>query len=361
MDYVAEVLRDDGYRIETPSTAVPTFLQTAPSVLERVEPAPATWVDGRDLRAMLFSASGDVEAPIAAVDGGCSPGDFSGFPDGAIALVEPGPCFRRDQVGNAQAAGAAAFIGVTTAETGRPLRPTLITPDGIDVPAVAVTAETGAELADGDLVHVSVSATSGSAQARSVVASPPGAGERGRRDARRASGLGHRRAGDRRQRIRRRAAPRGRALDRRERPGRAGPVRLLGRGGGGAVRIARLRERPRRGRARRHPRVPEPRHGGVAELRDLRLRPRTGRPARERARRGPLRAGPRAGEGSSPSASTSRAPRITRPSRRRASRPAACTRARTRSRPPSRPTPTAGRRARRSTRATTRRATRSRT
>lgn len=174
VEYVIGVLRDAGYRVQTPTTEVPAFGQDAPSVLERLEPAPAAWVDGEDFRAMLFSASGDVQAPIATIEGdGCSSTDFAGFPDGAVALVGPGECFRRDQVGHAQAAGAVGFVGVTTAEAGRPLRPTLITPEGIDVPVLAVTALVGAELDDGDVVHLSVRASTTFESSKSVIASLP--------------------------------------------------------------------------------------------------------------------------------------------------------------------------------------------
>jgi hypothetical protein len=79
VDYVAATLRDLGYVVETPPTEVPVFAQRAPSVLERLDPAPQTWADERDLRAMLFSASGDVEGALAA------------SPAGARAPTSPDP------------------------------------------------------------------------------------------------------------------------------------------------------------------------------------------------------------------------------------------------------------------------------
>lgn len=174
VDYVVGVLEAAGYAVERPATDVPVYEPSAPGVFERLEPDPTTWTDGEDFRTMLFSAAGDVEGTIASIDGdGCSSADYAAFPDGAIALVGPGGCFRRDQVSNAQTAGAVAFVGVTTAEPGRPLRPTLITPEGIDVPAVAVTAIAGAALDDGDVVHLSVEGSSSFEGARSVLAARP--------------------------------------------------------------------------------------------------------------------------------------------------------------------------------------------
>jgi Zn-dependent M28 family amino/carboxypeptidase len=176
VEYVAGVLEDAGYDIATPAAGVPVYEPSAPSVLERLEPSPTTWTDGEDFRAMLFSGSGDVEGTIAAVDGdGCASADFAGFPEGGIALIGPGNCFRRDQISNAQSAGAVGFIGVTTALPGRPLRPTLITPEGIDVPALAVTSILGAELDPGDVVRLSVEGSSSFDVVRSVIAATPGA------------------------------------------------------------------------------------------------------------------------------------------------------------------------------------------
>jgi hypothetical protein len=126
--YVAEVLRSTGYEVTFPSTEVPVFAQHAPSVFDQVGPERLHWVDERDFRAMMFSASGNVRAAVDRVGGGCTEADFAGFRVDAVAVIEPSPeCFRRAQVVNAQRAGAVAVIGVSTAPRGAPLRPTLFT------------------------------------------------------------------------------------------------------------------------------------------------------------------------------------------------------------------------------------------
>jgi Zn-dependent M28 family amino/carboxypeptidase len=178
VDYVAGELRDAGYEVELPTVDVPSFEQDAPTMLERVEPSPLAWVDGTDLRAMLFSPSGDVRAPVAAAEGGCEPTDLLGFPAGDIALLEPGPCLRRQQVTNAQDAGAAAAIfSYPDTAPGRPLRPTLLYPEGIQIPVLAVTPEVGDALASRDgerpSVHIEVDASSRWVEARSVIAQMP--------------------------------------------------------------------------------------------------------------------------------------------------------------------------------------------
>jgi len=178
VEYVAGVLRDAGYELELRSVDVPVFEQDAPTVLERLEPSRRAWVDGTDLRAMLFSASGEVRARVTAADGGCEPDDLSGFPEGDVALLEPGPCLRREQVVNAQNAGASAVVfPYPDTEAGRPLRPTLLYPDGIEVPALAVTPDVGDALApdagEPPTVLIRVGATSRWDEAESVIAETP--------------------------------------------------------------------------------------------------------------------------------------------------------------------------------------------
>jgi hypothetical protein len=172
--YVADVLRATGYEVTFPSTEVPVFEQHGPSVFDQVEPERRQWVDGRDFRAMLFSASGNVRAAVDRVGGGCTEADFAGFRVDAVAVIEPSPeCFRRAQVVNAQRAGAVAVIGVSTAPRGAPLRPTLFTSDGIDVPVLSVTAETGRALVEGSVVRIRTSVSTSFEVVRSVVAELP--------------------------------------------------------------------------------------------------------------------------------------------------------------------------------------------
>jgi len=165
VDYVVDVLGDAGYQVETQPVDVPVFEQSAPTVLERIEPSPQVWEDAVDLRAMLFSAAGEVEARVTAAEGGCDAADLLGFPEGDVALLQPGPCLRRDQVVSAQEVGASAVVVVyPDTEAGRPLRPTLLYPDGIEVPVLAVTPAVGDALEPSGggqpVVHLRVEASS---------------------------------------------------------------------------------------------------------------------------------------------------------------------------------------------------------
>jgi Zn-dependent M28 family amino/carboxypeptidase len=175
--YVSGVLRDAGYEVETMSTAVPFYEIEGPTVLERISPDPESWTDGVNFRSMLFSPSGDVQARVTPAGTGCEFSEFAGFPAGDIALVVPGPCFRRQQATNAQDAGAAAMIGVTLVADGRPLRPTLVYPEDLEIPLVAVTADLADELDGGPTVRIRVEASSSYRPAESVIAELPAASD----------------------------------------------------------------------------------------------------------------------------------------------------------------------------------------
>ena len=156
--YVADELRAAGFNVELQDVTLPWFNQDAPSVLE-VEGLVNPLEDLRDFKAMLLSPSGDVRGPIHALafDPAAPPGDRSGLgcnetdfvdvPAGAIVLVRPGPCFRRDVVVNAQDAGAVAIVTVYPEfRRDTVLRPTLIDPAGLGIPALATSNDVGLTL-----------------------------------------------------------------------------------------------------------------------------------------------------------------------------------------------------------------------
>ena len=112
--YVAGQLRRFGYRVRVqPFSYVQSVLLASPLV----EP-----VGGAALAsgAIPNSAAADVTAAAVAVDvnlsgdrantSGCEPGDFAGFPAGAIALVQRGSCTISTKVDHAAAAGAVAVL-----------------------------------------------------------------------------------------------------------------------------------------------------------------------------------------------------------------------------------------------------------
>jgi Zn-dependent M28 family amino/carboxypeptidase len=168
VSYVADELRAAGYEVTVDEFTFPFFIETAPAQLSAND---QTFIGPDHLHALIFSASGDITAPVVAVavsddgqpigSGGCDRDDWVDFPAGAVAVVGAGPCGRRQMLDHAQTADAAALIVSSPAyEPGSLRRPTLRTPDGIDIPAVYASGPAGAALrqaaAAGTSVHLSV-------------------------------------------------------------------------------------------------------------------------------------------------------------------------------------------------------------
>jgi hypothetical protein len=156
--YVADELEAAGFNVELQDVTLPWFSQDAPSVLD-IDGAAPPFEDLRDFKAMLLSPSGDVSGPIhslafdpAATPGdrsglGCDDIDFADVPAGAIVLVRPGQCFRRDVVLHAQNAGAVAIVTVYPEfQRDTVLRPTLIDQAGLEIPALAAANDVGLAL-----------------------------------------------------------------------------------------------------------------------------------------------------------------------------------------------------------------------
>jgi Peptidase family M28/PA domain len=181
VDYVVGQLRSFGYSVTTPVAEMSLFREL-PGATVAVEDG-LSFEAGDDFNAMIYSGSGDVTAPINELtggEGGCESSDFDAFQRGAIALVPPGGgCFRRQVVENAQSAGAVAVISPNPAwGEGEALRPTLIFPDGIQIPALAAIGAMGEALHDaasaGEDVHISVTTEIEPTFVHSVVAETPG-------------------------------------------------------------------------------------------------------------------------------------------------------------------------------------------
>jgi len=142
-----------------------------------------------DLLPLIFAPPGDVSGPVVAIgwdptndvpnDRGCSPGDYAAVPAGAIVLVAPAPCRRREAILAAQEAGVAAFVaGYPAATAGAALRPTLLEPDGIEIPAAGATRPVGDALAAaamaGGTAHLVTRSRTASSETRSIIAEQPG-------------------------------------------------------------------------------------------------------------------------------------------------------------------------------------------
>lgn len=170
-NYVVNQLRRAGYHPQVQSFDFPYFEVTAPSVLERTAPDPATYAEGTDFDLLEYSGSGDVTATVEGVDlalddienstSGCEAEDFAGFTAGNIALVRRGTCDFAVKVVNAQDAGAAAVILMNQGngeDRSGPYIGTLGGPVGT-VPAVTTSFAVGRDL-EGATARVSTSTES---------------------------------------------------------------------------------------------------------------------------------------------------------------------------------------------------------
>ncbi|HEX2044455.1 MAG TPA: M20/M25/M40 family metallo-hydrolase, partial [Gaiellaceae bacterium] len=187
VDYVVGALSDAGYELEIHRFRLPTSRDVRPPVLERAGPTPATYRAGLDYLTLEYSGSGDVTAPVEAVDvegttSGCEPDDFAGFSEGAVALVRRGGCFFFQKVANAEQAGAAAVLVYNDGGPGRetPVTATLLEP-GTRIPVLGLASAVGEDLAatPGARVHVAAEVDNSERETANVIAELPGRSDAG--------------------------------------------------------------------------------------------------------------------------------------------------------------------------------------
>ncbi len=191
VEYVAGVMAELGYEVSRPEVTFDAFRELPGGTIS-IADGP-TFEAGPDFHAMIYSGGGEVSAEVATVGfpdssggsgrQGCSPDDFDAFPSGAVALVPPGNCFRRDVVLNAQEAGAVALVvAVPQWEPGQARRPTLLSADDIEIPALSAIGEVGdalREAAEADVeVTIDVVTQVEEVLVHNVIADSPGDGSR---------------------------------------------------------------------------------------------------------------------------------------------------------------------------------------
>lgn len=133
--YVYDQARAAGYNVRFQEFEFFLVADRTPPVMQQISPSPVNYVNGIDFGTLTYSGSGDVTAPLVAVDllvpspadnsstSGCEASDFAGFPAGSIALVQRGTCTFRIKATNALEAGA---VGVIVFNEGNPNRTALL-------------------------------------------------------------------------------------------------------------------------------------------------------------------------------------------------------------------------------------------
>jgi Zn-dependent M28 family amino/carboxypeptidase len=178
-DLVATELRAAGWAVTEDAFTMPSFVDEGGSMLV----VGGQTFGAGDVAPLIFAPGGEVTGPVVAIEwgssaptgAGCTAAGYGDLPDGTIVLVPSGGCFRRQQVVAAQDAGAAAFVaGYQTVESGQVLRPTLIEPAGLEIPAVGATRPVGdalaAAAATGGTARLVANATTTPAATRSIIA-----------------------------------------------------------------------------------------------------------------------------------------------------------------------------------------------
>jgi Zn-dependent M28 family amino/carboxypeptidase len=138
VDWAVDELAELGFEVDTPNVEFTGFAELPGTELVV---GSSTFAGPDELRALIYSASGEVTARVDVLDdSGCAAADFEGVEPGTIVLTVEGGCFRRQQAINAVEAGAAALlVGYPGRGPGEIFRPTLIDPAGIEIPVVSVT------------------------------------------------------------------------------------------------------------------------------------------------------------------------------------------------------------------------------
>ncbi|GAB7190460.1 aminopeptidase PaaP [Kineococcus sp. NUM-3379] len=157
VSYVKRRLELAGYSVRLQEFEFPFFSETTPAVLAQVTPTAKTY----ETSTFTFSGSGDVTAPVRAVDvtfpppggpsstnSGCEAEDFAGFPKGAIALLQRGTCTFGIKAVNAQRAGAAAVVIANEGQPGREVVTTGTLGEVVGIPVVGLGSADGRALAE---------------------------------------------------------------------------------------------------------------------------------------------------------------------------------------------------------------------
>jgi Iap family predicted aminopeptidase len=159
VEYVADRLREAGWRVRMEPVTFPYFDERSPPRLDDLR-------EGEDFKTLSYSGSGRVEAPVRRLGVGCRRGDFGLLEEGEIAVVARGECFFRIKARNAELAGAAALL-IVDGESDEPPSATLGAP-GIEIPVMSVGAAAGREL--GARVELEVDAVSERRRTVNVIA-----------------------------------------------------------------------------------------------------------------------------------------------------------------------------------------------
>ncbi|RJK98165.1 M20/M25/M40 family metallo-hydrolase [Vallicoccus soli] len=188
--YVAQRLRQAGYRVTTQEFDFDLFTVNAPTEFEQLAPTARTFEEGTDYFTASYTGNGEGEGVVTEVDvteppgpapssndSGCEPEDFEGFPEGAVALLQRGTCDFGLKAQNASEAGASAAIIYNEGTPGVDDRNDTLNPTlagyTVTIPTVGVSYALGRELV-GTTVRIAADTTVTPSTTRNVIAETRG-------------------------------------------------------------------------------------------------------------------------------------------------------------------------------------------
>jgi Zn-dependent M28 family amino/carboxypeptidase len=162
LDYIEDLLVSAGYEVTRQNFLFNSFRELSEPVFEQVSPNQVIYEPNVDFITAEYSGSGDVTAPLQAVDlvlppgeeastsnSGCETEDFDDFVAGNIALVQRGTCDFSVKAHNAFVAGAVGVIIFNEGQEGRTetLAATLGDAFSDPLPVIGTSFEIGNDLA----------------------------------------------------------------------------------------------------------------------------------------------------------------------------------------------------------------------
>ncbi|WP_236700515.1 M28 family metallopeptidase [Allosalinactinospora lopnorensis] len=154
-NYVVDQLKRAGYEPQTHTYEFDRWLENSDPALAQAAPEQREFAHEDDFRTMTYSGAGEVTAPGGPVNpdsgaSGCSADDFSGFSEGAVAIMRRGTCSFEEKATHAVEAGASAAIvfnqGGDTEEETEAFQGTVSNP--VDIPVLSASTAVGEDLVD---------------------------------------------------------------------------------------------------------------------------------------------------------------------------------------------------------------------
>ncbi|WP_240809693.1 M28 family peptidase [Actinomadura sp. WMMA1423] len=183
--YVTGRLRKAGLVPLVQKFTFPYWRERTHAAFARMAPSKESYKREVDFVTLAFSGSGDVTAPVTAVDipakgegtSGCEAGDFKGFTRGSIALIQRGTCTFAAKAAKARAAGASAVVIFNKPGEKGPVEGTLSKPTAF--PVIGPSHKVGASLVKaarkgGLRLRVKTDTAHGRRSSENVIADTPG-------------------------------------------------------------------------------------------------------------------------------------------------------------------------------------------